>query len=136
TAFYFPPACRAHDMGSGHPESPLRLDAIADQLRASDLDAALVWEEAPEATVEQLERAHDAQYVRTLLEMMAEARQTGKPQVIDADTVCSPATEQAALRAAGAAVAATDAVISGRVSNRSEERRVGEEGRSGRWSCQ
>jgi acetoin utilization deacetylase AcuC-like enzyme len=104
-------------MGSGHPESPLRLDAIADQLRASDLDAALVWEEAPEATVEQLERAHDAQYVRTLLEMMAEARQTGKPQVIDADTVCSPATEQAALRAAGAAVAATDAVISGRVSN-------------------
>lgn len=117
TAFYNPAACRAHDMGSGHPESPLRLDAIADQLRANDLDAVLSMEEAPDVTRRQLERAHDADYVREMLRIMAETRQSGKPVAVDPDTVCSPATGQAALRAAGAAVAATDAVIGGRVRN-------------------
>lgn len=117
TAYYNPPACRAHTMGSGHPESPARLDAIANQLQANGLDAVLSMQEAPEATREQLERAHDADYVRELLRIMAETRQSGKSVALDPDTVCSPATGQAALLAAGAAVAATDAVIGGRVSN-------------------
>ena len=117
TAFYNPPACRAHDMGANHPESPLRIDAIADQLRALDLDAVLRLEEAPEATVAQLLRAHDATYVRDMLGIMTDSRQSGRSIAIDADTVCSPATGYAALRAAGAAVSATDAVISGSARN-------------------
>jgi acetoin utilization deacetylase AcuC-like enzyme len=117
TAFYNPPACRAHDMGSGHPESPLRLDAIANELRGLDLDAVLVQREAPEATVQQLERAHDRAYVRNMLRIMSEARDQKRSIVIDPDTICAPATGDAALRAAGAAVAATDDVIGGRAVN-------------------
>jgi acetoin utilization deacetylase AcuC-like enzyme len=117
TAFYSPPQCRAHDMGDGHPECPQRLDAINDHLRATGLDVALQPREAPEATLEQLARAHDARYVqetRALLELLAA---TGETKALDPDTLACPATWRAALRAAGAAVAATDAVIAGEVEN-------------------
>jgi acetoin utilization deacetylase AcuC-like enzyme len=117
TAFYSPPQCRAHDMGAGHPECPQRLDAINDHLRATGLDVALEPREAPEATLEQLSRAHDARYVQetqALLELLAA---TGETKALDPDTMACPATWHAAVRAAGAAVAATDAVIAGEVEN-------------------
>ena len=60
TVFYSHPDCRLHDMGAGHPECPQRLDAISDHLLATGLDIALVFKDAPQATVEQLERAHSA----------------------------------------------------------------------------
>ena len=46
TAFYSHPDCRGHDMGAGHPECALRLDAINDFLLASGLDVALQRREA------------------------------------------------------------------------------------------
>lgn len=104
-------------MGAGHPESPLRLDTIAEQVGAAGLNELLRFEEAPEATVAQLERAHDAAYVREMLRTMTESRHSGRSIAIDPDTVCSPATGYAALRAAGAAIAATDAVIAGAARN-------------------
>lgn len=117
TAFFSHIECRLHDMGSGHPECPQRLDAISDQLRASGLDIALDFHDAPEATLAQLERAHSVGYLTQLKDTMARVRETGEPRALDPDTSVCPGTWQAALRAAGAAVAATDRVLSGQAEN-------------------
>ena len=117
TAFYSHPACRGHDMGAGHPECPQRLDAIADHLRATGLDMLLDWRDAPEATLEQIERAHSAGYVNNIVDLLDQVRASGEARHLDPDTVACPATLKAALHAAGAAVAATDDVIAGRAAN-------------------
>jgi acetoin utilization deacetylase AcuC-like enzyme len=117
TAFYLPAECRLHDMGPGHPECPQRLDAITDHLRATGLDMALDWCDAPAAAVEALERAHTTGYVNELHDLLGRLKAEGATRALDPDTVAMPATLAAALRAAGAALAATDAVISGRVDN-------------------
>jgi acetoin utilization deacetylase AcuC-like enzyme len=116
TVFYSHPDCRMHDMGPGHPECPQRLDAIADHLLATGLDIALDFRDAPEATVEQIERAHTAHYVTELQDRLQRLRVEGATHAFDPDTVAGPYTLQAALRAAGAAVAATDDVLAGRAS--------------------
>jgi acetoin utilization deacetylase AcuC-like enzyme len=117
TAFYSPPQCRAHDMGPGHPECPQRLDAINDHLRATGLDVALEHRDAPEATLAQLERAHDALYVQEIKALLEILAANGESKALDPDTAAGPGTWGAAMRAAGAAVAATDAVIAGQVEN-------------------
>ncbi len=104
-------------MGPGHPECPARLDAISDHLIATGLDVALVAHEAPLATLEQLGRAHSSAYVFQLRDVMAQVQAAGERRALDPDTLVCPETWQAALRAAGAAVAATDAVIGGQASN-------------------
>ena len=104
-------------MGPGHPECPARLDAISDHLMATGLDIALEFRDAPNATLEQLERAHTAGYVLTMSDQLQRIRDGGEARAIDPDTVACPATWQASLRAAGAAVAATDDVIQGRAAN-------------------
>ena len=114
TVFYSHPACRRHDMGRGHPECPERLDAIADHLRATGLDLALEHRDAPQATVEQLQRAHTAGYVTQLMDVMQRIAADGRVRHLDPDTAVCPATIDAVLRAAGAAVAATDDVVTGR----------------------
>ncbi len=114
TAFYSHPACRQHDMGPGHPECPARLDAIGDHLRATGLDVALDFREAPEASAEQIGRAHSAGYVSQITDLLQQVREAGAPRHLDPDTVACPQTLAAALRAAGAAVAATDDVLAGR----------------------
>jgi acetoin utilization deacetylase AcuC-like enzyme len=111
TAFFCPTECRLHDMGLGHPECPQRLDAILDHLRATGLDMALDWRDAPEATLEQLERAHTAGYVFHVVDQMRRADHSGERKAIDPDTHIARGTLSAAFRAAGAAVAATDAVL-------------------------
>ena len=117
TAFYTHPECRLHDMGAGHPECPQRLDAIADHLRATGLDIALDFRDAPLVTAEQLSRAHTSGYVAEVMDLMQQVEAAGEPRAVDPDTVICAATRQAALRSAGAAVAATDAVLSGRAAN-------------------
>jgi acetoin utilization deacetylase AcuC-like enzyme len=66
TAFYLPAECRLHDMGPGHPECPERLDAISDHLRATGLDVGLEFRDAGPAAAEALVRAHSANYVSEL----------------------------------------------------------------------
>jgi len=117
TAYFTHAECRLHDMGAGHPECPQRLDAIADQLLSTGLDVALQHREAPEATLEQLERAHAAGYVLQLKDLLQEVQRSGEARHLDPDTVAGPHTWRAALRAAGAAVAATEAVVRGEVAN-------------------
>lgn len=117
TALFSAPECRMHDMHPGHPESPQRLDAVLGELQASGLLPKLVTRIPTRASVAQIERAHDRAYVKDMLAIMDESRTSGKARAIDADTTCSPATHVAALLAAGAAIEATDAVLSGEVSN-------------------
>ena len=117
TAFYSHPDCRAHDMGRGHPECPERLDAIQDHLIATRLADHLDRQEAPLATLAQLERAHTASHVRELQAAAEPLAASGGHCAIDPDTSAGPGTWKAVLRAAGAAVAATDAVIDGRAAN-------------------
>jgi acetoin utilization deacetylase AcuC-like enzyme len=103
---YTHPACLQHDPGPGHPESPARLRAV---LAALDRDrfAALDRVEAPRAGVAALERVHDRAHVARIL-ACAPAEGTVR---LDEDTLMSPASAEAALRAAGAVLAAVDAVL-------------------------
>ncbi len=117
TAFYSHADCRAHDMGRGHPECPQRLDAINDHLIAVGLANALDHREAPLATLAQLERAHTASHVRELQALAEPLAASGEHRALDPDTSAGPGTWGAVLRAAGAAVAATDAVIDREVVN-------------------
>ncbi|MEY4416463.1 MAG: hypothetical protein RIQ53_3756 [Pseudomonadota bacterium] len=117
TAFYTHADCRLHDMGAGHPECPQRLDAIHDQLLASGLDIALDHRDAPLATLEQIGRAHTTHYVLQLKDVLEQIESSGESRHLDPDTLACPGTWRAALRSAGAAVAATEAVLRGEVDN-------------------
>jgi acetoin utilization deacetylase AcuC-like enzyme len=112
TLIYTHPSCLEHDPGPYHPETPLRLRAVLDALSAPEF-AALERREAPEATVEDLTRVHPPGFVERLLAAVPSAGHVG----IDADTVMSPQSGQAALRAAGAVAAAVDAVVAGEADN-------------------
>jgi acetoin utilization deacetylase AcuC-like enzyme len=117
TAFYSHPDCRGHDMGAGHPECPARLDAIEDHLIASGLGDALERREAPVVAMSDLALAHHSGFVAELRDVLERVAARGERRAIDPDTVAAPGTWDAVVRAAGAAVAATDAVIDGAVAN-------------------
>ncbi|MFZ4791876.1 MAG: histone deacetylase family protein [Candidatus Competibacteraceae bacterium] len=112
TLLYTHPACLEHDTGFGHPECPARLTTILNALRCSPF-AALEWRDAPPAEMAQLTRIHPQAHVEWLL---ARVPRQGH-SAIDGDTILSPGSGEAALRAAGAACAAVDAVLNGEASN-------------------
>ena len=105
---YTHPACLQHDPGPDHAERPARLRAV---LQALDHDryATLDRIEAPLATREQLLRVHSVTHVEHIL---ASAPLDGTHR-LDEDTLMSPGSVEAGLRAAGAVVAAVDAVLTG-----------------------
>ncbi|GMV29066.1 MAG: acetoin utilization protein [Rhodanobacteraceae bacterium] len=109
-ALYTHTSCLAHDPGAGHPESPARLRAVLDAL-AADRFAGLDRIEAPRASREQLERAHSAGLVARIFDAAPSADASLR---IDPDTVMSPDSLDAALRAAGAVCAAVDDVLRAR----------------------
>jgi acetoin utilization deacetylase AcuC-like enzyme len=113
TAFITHRDCWRHDMGAHHPECPERLGAIQDRLIASGLDLYLTYHDAPLAEMEQLLRVHPRSYIDSL---QACAPSHGIVHV-DPDTAMSPGTWQAALRAAGAGVLATDIVMRAEIPN-------------------
>jgi len=106
------PACLAHDMGRHHPERPARLEAILAGL-SSPAFAALDRREAPVAAIDAIARVHDRSYVERVL---AAVPQRGIV-ALDPDTSLSAGSGEAALRAAGAVVAAVDAVVAGEARN-------------------
>ncbi|CAM8649866.1 AcuC Deacetylases, including yeast histone deacetylase and acetoin utilization protein [Burkholderiales bacterium] len=101
--------CSLHEMGSGHPECPERLGAIHDMLLTKGLLDYLTPYEAPLASLDQVGRAHTMHHVQ---QVVAAAPSQGYAQ-LDPDTAMNPHTLQAALRAAGAAILATDLVLDG-----------------------
>ena len=109
-------------MGNGHPECPQRLAAIDQRLRRYGVADALDWREAPLAPIADLELAHGRMHIaslRGLTEGLREEVLAGGPThaQIDPDTCINVHTWDAALRSAGAAIAATDAVIAGEIDN-------------------
>jgi len=102
-------ACLAHDMGEGHPESPDRLRVVLQALEHPDF-ATLLREEAPLVAREDLLRAHPAWYIDHILGLKPGL---GELIALDGDTLVGPGTAEAALRAAGGAVAGVEAVMAG-----------------------
>jgi len=99
-----------HDPGDGHPESPARLEALLEDLaRVPATDVAM--EEARFATDAEIETVHPAAYREAL------AARGGHRARLDPDTVMSPGSWDAARLAAGAAVEAVRATMTGRARN-------------------
>ncbi|MBI4184279.1 MAG: histone deacetylase family protein [Proteobacteria bacterium] len=112
TFVYSHPSFARHETGIAHPERPDRLRAVMRALEAEPFQD-LVRVEAPRATVEQVALVHPKEYVEAILEAVPEAGLVA----LDADTVISPGSGEAALHAVGAAVAAVDAVARGEARN-------------------
>ena len=99
-------ACLAHDPGAGHPECPQRLAVVLDALRTQFPD--LPWRDAPEATRSQLARVHHDALIASILDAPVRGLRR-----LDPDTLMSESSAEAALRCAGAGIAAVDAVMAG-----------------------
>jgi acetoin utilization deacetylase AcuC-like enzyme len=105
-------ACMRHDAGPGHPENARRLQAVLNMIAKQD-PMDLVKLDAPRATDEQIERVHPRAYREAVLDAIPASGY----RALDADTVVSPGSGEAALRAAGAVCAAVDAVATDEAAN-------------------
>ncbi len=103
---YTHPDCLEHDPGTGHPECPARLHAVIQAIHAAL--PMLEWQHSPQAERHQLARAHSNDLIEKILG--ADLRENFH---IDADTVMSSKSKSAALHAAGAGIAAANAVMRG-----------------------
>ncbi len=112
TILYSHPACLGHDTGHGHPESAARLQALLARLDEPEFDG-LQRRAAPCAERAQLARAHDMPYISKAFNTVPSQGEA----YIAPDTVMSPGSLGAALRAAGAVCAAVDAVLRGEARN-------------------
>ncbi len=112
TQFYTHPVCVEHDTGSYHPERPDRLRSVMRALE-DEVFNALVRLDAPKATIKQIERVHTPALIQGIFDAVPESGHHN----IDPDTVLSPKSGEAALRAAGGMCAAVDAVMVGETTN-------------------
>lgn len=103
-------ACLGHENFEDHPECPDRLRAVLGALEAEEF-ASLLREVAPAATEAQLMLAHSPEHVARILSTRP---LPGRFVPLDGDTGMNHASAEAALRAAGAGVAAVDAVCTPR----------------------
>jgi acetoin utilization deacetylase AcuC-like enzyme len=101
-----------HETPLGHPERAERLRAVELALE-DERFAALARATAPLGTLDQVTLCHPLAFAQAL---MAAAPETGLIQ-IEADTMMSPGTIEAALRGVGGAVYAVDEVMAGKASN-------------------
>lgn len=116
-ALLYSPKFLRHDTGPGHPESPDRLTAVIARLRDDpQLAAELAWPEFQPATIADLELAHAPDYVRRVEREIKALAPKDTALLSTGDTVISPGTWEAALLAAGAAMAGCDEVMAGRAS--------------------
>lgn len=102
------PTFLQHDAGAGHPERPERLRAIVEHLKTTDLWAGLAHVEPEPADERILRLVHPASYI----DKIRRACQDG-PTALDPDTVASPGSWEAAVRAVGAVTQAIDQVMAG-----------------------
>jgi acetoin utilization deacetylase AcuC-like enzyme len=102
-----------HEMGEWHPERPARIHAISEEFVNAGLSNVLHRMPAPRATDDELIRVHPKEYVQAI---NAASPSRGYVQ-LDPDTSLNAHSVEAAYRAAGAVVAATDAVMKRTVDN-------------------
>ena len=105
-------ACLDHLTPAGHPERPDRLRALA-QTFGDKAFNALVREQAPMADADTVALCHPMDYVEAIREASPDKGLIG----IDADTVMSPGSFEAALRCVGGGTLAVDQVMSGKAAN-------------------
>ncbi len=101
-----------HATPEGHPERADRLRAVDRALSAERFDA-LQRDETPLGALEDVALCHSDHYIGELRHVAP----TSGLVYLDGDTSMSPGTWEAALRGVGGAVAATDAVMTGRAHN-------------------
>ncbi len=98
-----------HDTGA-HPENALRLTTIMHVLTEGGLTSRLVPLAARDATFDEVALVHEPAYIRSIREMAEKGGAWADP-----DTFISPRSYDAALRAAGGCLVATEAVLDGEV---------------------
>ncbi len=106
--------CLQHDPGPRHPERPDRVTAVLNAVGTIEGTEKLP---APRATVEQLQRAHPAEYLQRLQELEPPRDAAGERIALDPDTWLSAGSLDAALRGSGAACFAVDEIYAGRARN-------------------
>lgn len=114
TLLFTHPACLEHDTGDYHPECADRLRVVLQALEGEEF-MMLHREAAPKATTEQLLRAHTTDHLDFIHDNLPTT--PGEQAHLDPDTVVVVGSWEAALRSAGAAVAAVDAVLKGECRN-------------------
>ena len=102
------PELDRHDSGPGHPERAARVGAALAGIEEAGLADAIVALEPRRATIEELARVHPLSYLEAL-RAFCEAG----GGALDPDTVVGPGSWDTALLAAGAALAAVDALRNG-----------------------
>jgi acetoin utilization deacetylase AcuC-like enzyme len=112
TLLYHHPASLQHVTPEGHPERVDRIRAI-NQILESPHFNGLERRLAPIGHEDDILRAHSEDHLRLVVSMSPE----DGFEYIDADTVMSPGTLEAALRGVGAGTAAVDAVFRGEADN-------------------
>mgnify|MGYP002715464485 CR=1 FL=1 len=112
------PVFAEHDTGPGHPERADRMRAI-DKVLAHESYHALERAEAPlrDDIEEAILLAHPAEHLARIKDAAKVVETENRNMHLDGDTVMSPASMEAALRAVGAGLEAVDAVMDGRVAN-------------------
>lgn len=113
TAIYFHPICQLHEMGAHHPESPARMKTMMNAFRESGLDRILQYRLSPESTERDIRRVHTQDMINKAKDNIPEP---GDYYPLD-ETPLNHYSWKAALRTTGAALAATDAVLSGEIRN-------------------
>ncbi len=108
-----PPACEFHQ-APDHPERPERLAAIYEALAADPALRELPKQQPQPVRRDRLETLHDPAYVDSIFRAGALADERGLGSWLDPDTWLGPASLEAALASAGAAVAAVEAVLGGK----------------------
>lgn len=114
TALVSHPACALHDTGWSHPEHQGRLPAIVKALYRDTpaLQPLVLQEEAAPAAEDDLLRVHTPTHVEAVRNAVRRAAERGQPLDLTLDTVVSPASWDAALGAAGAAIGAARLALS------------------------
>jgi acetoin utilization deacetylase AcuC-like enzyme len=106
------PACLDHLTPSGHPERPDRLRALAQAFEDGNFKP-LVRQQAPMAEAETIALCHPMDYVESIRSASPDQGLIG----LDADTVMSPGSFEAALRCVGGGILAVDKVMTGEAAN-------------------
>lgn len=107
--FVYDPIYLKHDTGQ-HPENAKRLEAIISHLERTGLKQQLTPIKPRAASIEELLLVHSGQYISYIRDV---AQKGGG--CLDADTVMSSNSYEAALYAAGGVIRATEAVMSGEI---------------------
>lgn len=113
TGLFADARCQLHETGHGHPESPERFTAVMEGLKRAGLLEKLTRLEPRAVTADDLKLAHEADYLHSAEHDIL----SGASQLSTGDTSICEESWDAAQLAVGGAMAAVDAVMSGKVAN-------------------